>query len=204
MRSSQNPHDGEVGRLLARIREGDPSAFEELVKRYQQRVYGLALRLTANQQAAEDVLQKTFLAVYQKLSTFRGESGFFTWLYRIAMNTALMHQRGEIRTRAESLEDYLPKYNGDGRLERLDLDYGRVARADELLEREEFAQMTLDALGKLPEIYRSVFVMRDLEELSTEETAEVLEIDPQTVRMRLHRARLMLRGYLGHLLGGET
>jgi RNA polymerase sigma-70 factor (ECF subfamily) len=189
--------------LVEQIRLGDRDSFEILVKRYQGKVYGLGLRLLGNADDAEEVLQETFLQIYQKLDSFRGEAKFSTWLYRIATNQALMRLRFNQRRPVESLEEFLPKYNEEGRLARLELDYGRAARADQLLENQELAQKTMEAIGRLPEAYRAPLVLRDLEELSTEETAKILDLEPNLVRTRLHRARLMLRGYLGHLVGGE-
>jgi RNA polymerase sigma-70 factor, ECF subfamily len=189
--------------LVARIREGDDTAFEDLLVRYQEKVYRLALYMTGHPQEAEEILQETFLKVFQKIDSFRGDAKFSTWLHQIALNTARMHQRANSRKPTESLEKYLPQYDATGRLARLDLDYGRVARADQLLEQSELAEKVVEAIGQLPEIYRSVVVLRDLEELTTEEVMEILGLEAGTVRSRLHRARLMLRGYLGHILGGE-
>lgn len=190
--------------LVEQVRSGDEASFDILVKRYQEKVYGLGLRFLNNPKEAEEVLQETFLQVFQKLDSFRGEARFSTWLYRIACNQALMRLQANRRHPAESLEKFLPKYNEQGRLARLDLDYGRAARADELFESQELAQKALEAVERLPEAYRAPLVLRDLQELSTEETARILNLEPNAVRTRLHRARLMLRGYLGHLVGGET
>ena len=190
--------------LVENARKGDEDSFEKLVLRYKDKVYRIAYRLSGDAHDAEDILQKTFLQVYQRLGTFRGEARFSTWLHRVAMNIALMHQRTARRHPAESLEQYLPQYDANDRLLRLDLDYGRVARADELMEKKELAKTAREAINRLPDDYRFVLVLRDLEDLSTSEVARVLEIEEGTVRVRLHRARLMLRGYLGHLLGGET
>lgn len=187
--------------LVAGARAGDAAAFDALVTRHQDRVYRLARRLLGDASDAQDVLQETFLQVYRKLDTFRGESKFSTWLYRVATNAALMHRRWRERHPAESLEVYLPAFDDSGHHARRDVDYSRAARADEILEQRQLAEAAMAALERLPEIYRSVFVLRDLEELSTAETAELLDIEPAAVRQRLHRARLMLRGYLGHLVG---
>jgi RNA polymerase sigma-70 factor (ECF subfamily) len=185
--------------LAERARAGDDTAFAALVERYQGRVYRLALRLSSNPSDAEEILQDTFLQAWRKIDTFRGEARFGTWLYRIATNTALMRKRAARRRPAESLEALLPQFDESGLL--ADLDYQRSARADELLERAELAQRAREALDLLDENYRAVFVLRDLEEMSTEEAARVLEITPEAVRQRLHRARLMVRGYLGKLVG---
>ncbi len=185
--------------LAERARAGDDAAFGALVERYQERVYRLALRLSSNPSDAEEVLQESFLQAWRKIDTFRGDARFGTWLYRIATNTALMRKRAARRRPTESLEALLPQFDESGLL--ADLDYQRSARADELLERAELAQRAREALDLLDENYRAVFVLRDLEEMSTEEAARVLEITPEAVRQRLHRARLMVRGYLGKLVG---
>jgi len=187
--------------LIALARGGDEIAFSSLVAQYQTRVYRLALRLTASESDAEDVLQETFLQVYLNLDTFRGDSQFSTWLFRIASNAALMRRRASKVRPTESLDDFLPEYNAQGRLARVDIDYGKSGRADELLEHKQLAQHALQGLDAMDEPYRAVFVLRDLESLSTEETAEILGITVEAVRQRLHRARLLLRGYLGHWVG---
>src|SRR5262245_15233119 len=189
--------------LAEKAQAGEGPSFEILVSRYQERVYRLGLRLLGDAKEAEEVLQETFLKVTQSLDAFRGEAKFSTWIYRIACNEALMRLRAQKRHPTESLEDYLPKYNETGRLARLDLDYGRAARADELLENRELTEKALQAVQMLPETYRAPLVLHDLEELSTEQTAKILNLTPGLVRTRLHRARLILRGYLGHLVGGE-
>jgi len=189
--------------LIARARAGDGAAFDALVERYQSKVYGLALRLSGNPSDAEEILQDTFLQVYRKLDQFRQEAKFSTWLYRVATNSALMHGRSRRRHQAEPLETYLPKFDETGGFaDGTAAEFGRAARADELLERKELAQRAMEAVDQLSELYRTVFVLRDIEGLSTEEAAEVLGVDPGAVRTRLHRARLMLRGYLGNLVGG--
>ncbi len=185
--------------LAERARAGDDAAFGALVERYQERVYRLALRLSSNPSDAEEVLQESFLQAWRKIDTFRGDARFGTWLYRIATNTALMRKRAARRRPTESLEALLPQFDESGLL--ADLDYQRSARADELLERAELAQRAREALDLLDQNYRAVFVLRYLEEMSTEEAARVLEITPEAVRQRLHRARLMVRGYLGKMVG---
>jgi RNA polymerase sigma-70 factor (ECF subfamily) len=187
-------------RLIARLRGGDDDAFDELVARYQDKVYGLALRLSGNPSDAEEILQDTFLQVYRKLDQFRAEARFSTWLYRVATNSALMHRRTNKRFQAEPLDDYLPRFDEEGHIHP-DLDSRRVARADELLERKELAERTLAAVAELPDLYRETFVLRDIEGLATEEVASILGIDAGAVRTRLHRARLMMRRSLGEMVG---
>lgn len=191
-------HDEE---LAARAAAGDAAAFEALVTRYQGRVYRLACRLTGSEGDAQDVLQETFLAAYRGLESFRGTSRFSTWLYRIATNAALMHRRHQSRRRTEPLDDYLPRFDEHGQHAAEPAELVTASRADEVLDRKRLAERACEGLERLPDIYREAFVLRDLEELPTDEVAELLGIDSAAVRQRVHRARLMLRGYLSHLVG---
>ena len=185
--------------LAARAAAGDTSAFEAIVGRYQSRVFRLACRLTSDTEAA-DVLQETFLHVYRHLPSFRGESRFRTWLYRIATNAALMHRRASARRPSESLELFLPRFDADGRHTATPAELQVASRADELLDRQVLAEKAREILARLPDLYRDAFVLRDLEEMSTADVAEALGVEPATVRQRVHRARLMLRGYLNDLV----
>ena len=194
------PGDEELARCAA---TGDESAFEALVARFQGRVYRLALRLTGNEGDAEDVLQETFLQAYRGLAAFRGDARFATWLFRIATNAALMQRRARARRPAEPLEEYAPRFDADGRHVLREEDLAQAARADEILDRERLAERAREGIERLPEIYRMAFVLRDLEEMPTAEVASVLGIDAAAVRQRVHRARLMLRGFLSHLVGVE-
>jgi RNA polymerase sigma-70 factor (ECF subfamily) len=187
--------------LAARAAAGDEPAFERLVSRYQARVYRLACRLTADEGDANDVLQETFLGVYRGLPAFRADSRFSTWLYRIATNAALMQRRSRVRRPTQSLEAFLPRFDADGIHTADPAELLAPSRADELLDRKRLAEKARAGLDRLPDIYRDAFVLRDLEEMSTQEVAELLGIDAAAVRQRVHRARLMLRGYLGHLVG---
>ncbi len=188
--------------LAARAAAGDDSAFESLVVRYQHRVFRLACRLT-NETDAPDVLQDTFLQVYRHLPTFRGESQFSTWLYRIATNVGLMHRRARARRPAESLDVFLPRFDADGRHVHTPAALRIASRVDELLDRQALAEKAQAAIERLPDLYREAFVLRDLEELTTADVARVLGVEPATVRQRVHRARLMVRGYLSELSGVE-
>jgi RNA polymerase sigma-70 factor, ECF subfamily len=188
--------------LAARAAGGDDSAFATLVVRSQHRVFRLACRLTSETDAP-DVVQDTFLQVYRHVSTFRGDAQFSTWLYRIATNAALMHRRACARRPGLSIDEFLPRFDADGQLEDTP-DALRIAcRIDELLDKRLLATKTLAAIDGLPNLYREAFVLRDLEELSTDEVAQVLGVEPATVRQRVHRARLMVREYLGELAGGR-
>jgi RNA polymerase sigma-70 factor (ECF subfamily) len=185
--------------LAARAAAGDDRAFEAIVERYQERLFRLACRLTSDT-AAPDVLQEAFLQVYRHLPSFRGESKFGTWVYRIAANAALMHRRANARRPAESLEAFLPRFDAEGRHLGTPAELQAPARADELLDQRTLAEKARAALARLPDLYRDAFVLRDLEEMSTADVAQALGIEPAAVRQRVHRARLMLRGYLGSLV----
>ena len=181
--------------LVARAAAGDASAFVALVGRYQQRVYRLACRLTSETDAA-DMLQETLLRAFRNLSSFRGEARFGTWLYQIATNVCLMHRRTQARRPTDSLDAFLPRFDAAGRHDATPAALRVVCRAEELLDLSTLASKARDGLARLPDMYRDAFVLRDLESLSSREVAEVLGIDAAAVRQRVHRARLMLRGFL--------
>jgi RNA polymerase sigma-70 factor (ECF subfamily) len=186
--------------LAAKAVAGDDGAFEAIVARYQARVFRLACRLAGDTDAA-DVLQETFLQVYRHLASFRGESQFGTWLYRIATNAALMQRRGRQRRPVEPLDAFLPRFDADGQHVALPAELQVASRADELLDRQFLAEKAREGLARMPEHYRDAFVLKDLEEWSTADVARALGVEPATVRQRVHRARLMLRGYLSDLTG---
>jgi RNA polymerase sigma-70 factor (ECF subfamily) len=186
--------------LAARAVGGDGSAFEAIVGRYQARVFRLACRLTSDTEAP-DVLQETFLQIYRHLPSFRGESQFGTWVYRIATNAALMQRRAKARRPGESLDLFLPRFDADGRHLATPAELQVAAKADEVLDRQFLAEKARDVIDRLPDLYRDAFVLRDLEEMSTADVAQALGVDAATVRQRVHRARLMVRGYLSDLVG---
>ncbi len=175
--------------LLERIRRGDKSACAECVERHSPGVYRLALRLTGNEAEAEDVVQETFLSAFKAIDSFEGRSGLSTWLYRIAHNAALMRLR-RVQPDQVSVDD--EEVFGEG------LDVPRQLHAWCCLPERDFesseARIELErAVRELPEKLRAVFVMRELEALSTEETAEALDVSIDVVKVRLYRARLQLR-----------
>jgi RNA polymerase sigma-70 factor (ECF subfamily) len=186
--------------LAARAAAGDDRAFEEILARYERRVFRLACRLTSEADAP-DVLQNTFLQVYRHLPSFRGESQFATWLYRIATNAALMLRRARTRRPAESLDAFMPRFDEQGMHADLPAQLQVAARADELIDRQALVEKARAGIARLPDVYRDAFVLRDLEEMSTTDVAQVLGVEPATVRQRVHRARLLLRGYLSDLVG---
>jgi RNA polymerase sigma-70 factor (ECF subfamily) len=187
--------------LAAQAASGDSHAFEALVERYQGRIFRLACRLTSETDAP-DVLQDTFLQLYRHLDEFRGASRFGTWLYRIATNVCLMRRRAASRRPSESLESFLPRFDENGTHADTPETLRLTSQLDERIDRQRLARRARAALDRLPESYREAFVLRDLEELPTAEVAEALGLEPAAVRQRVHRARLMLRGYLSELAGG--
>jgi RNA polymerase sigma-70 factor (ECF subfamily) len=183
---------------------GDAGAFELLVRRYQSRVFGLACRLTGSESDAADVLQDAFLQAYRGLPSFRCDSRFGTWLYRIATNAALMHRRSRARRPTAPLDEYLPSFDDAGVHRATPEQLQVTTRIEELIDRQTLAAAARTAIDRLPDACRAAFVLRDLEDLSTAEVSEILGIEPAAVRQRVHRARLLLRGYLNALAGGRA
>jgi RNA polymerase sigma-70 factor, ECF subfamily len=178
--------------LLNRAQAGDISAFEELVGRHQDRVYGLALRMTRSEPDAAEIAQDTFLSAYQHLPEFRGEAAFGSWVHRIAANNALMrlrHQRVRDLVVEEPAE---PEFTDRGSLaEYPEADWSR--RADDKLLDDELGDAIQQATDGLAQGYREVFLLKDVEGMSYEEISEMLGISVPAVKSRLHRARLALR-----------
>ncbi len=178
--------------LVTRARAQDFGAFEQLVDRYEDKVYRLAFRFVRNETEAKEIVQDTFLSIWRKLDTFKGDAQFGSWVYRVAANAALMRLRSQRRHPEVSTEelpiDFLDTY---GQIPTPGDNWAR--RPDDELQSDELRRRIQAAVDDLPEIYRTVFLIRDVEGLSTEETAEVLNISIPTVKTRLHRARLALR-----------
>lgn len=177
--------------LVEKAKQGDKISMGILVNRYSRRVYNLALRIVRNKEEAEDVLQDTFLTVVDKLHTFDGRSSFFTWLYRIATNSALMLLRKKKIRRANMLDNDFDPDNTE--LTNM-IDWTQDPSID--VTNAEIHDKINEALETLKEKYRTVFVLRDIEELSTRETSDVLNISEENVKVRLLRARQFLREYL--------
>jgi RNA polymerase sigma-70 factor (ECF subfamily) len=175
--------------LVAKAKEGDMSAFADLVTHYDRRIFRMAKQITQNDDDAEDVLQETFLKAYSHLDDFQGNSKFYTWLVRIAVNEALMKLRKRRSDRTVPLDE--PIDTGEDEVVR------EIAVWDENPEqrysREELGSILDEAIQSLKPAYRTVFVLRDIEELSIEETADLLNLSISAVKSRLLRARLQLR-----------
>jgi RNA polymerase sigma-70 factor (ECF subfamily) len=182
--------------LADRARRGDHEAFEILVSRFQGRVYRLAMRMSRNASDAEEITQEAFLHAHRAMASFHAESRFWTWLYRIAVNEALMSRRAASRRPTRSLDaiDPLVMQTSDADCDSQPGDSAPLA--DDLLERKRLAERVRHALNQLDEDYRAALVLRDLEELSAEQAAEILGISADAVRQRAHRARVRLRDML--------
>jgi len=178
--------------LMTRAQAGDMSAFEALVSRHEEKVYGLALRMTRSEADAAEITQDTFLSAYQHLSEFRGEAAFGSWVHRIAANNALMRLRRQKVLDIVSDEITGPEFTERGSLAELpDSDWSK--RADDKVLDDELGRAIRAATDALPEGYREVFLLKDVEGLSYEEISEMVGISIPAVKSRLHRARLALR-----------
>jgi RNA polymerase sigma-70 factor, ECF subfamily len=174
-------------RLVGRVRSGDPRAFEELVTVYQHRIFAVAQRMLGNVAEAEEIAQDVFLRVHRSIAEFRGEARLSTWLYAITSRLCLNRLTSSDRRLRRDDPGALDRAAGDG-------------DAAALVERSEVEAALRDAISNLPEERRIVVVLRDLEGLSYEEIAEVLALEPGTVRSRLHRARMDLKAKLERFL----
>ena len=175
--------------LIAECLKGNTAAFGELVSRYQDRLFNTVVRLCDNAEDARDVVQEAFLHAYQSLHSFKGDSLFFTWLYRIAVNTAIsMKRKQRVVYRMQ------PAGDEKGVIDPLDpSESNRPGHAIEMAEEERKVH---DALAKLSTEHRAVLVMKDMEGMKYEEMAEILNVPVGTIRSRLHRARLEIRDIL--------
>ena len=193
--------------LIARLRQGDTTAVDDLAAAYGPKVYQLAFRYMKNREDAEEVAQDVLMKVCRKIEAFRGDSALSSWIYRITFNAAMSRLRNSKFSRpAEvSAEDRLPagSYDGDrARLPREAADWSSLA--DEAFLRAQLRERLEQALAQLPPIYRVPVVLRDIEGLSTEEASAVLKVKSQTLKSRLHRGRLILRQRLADFANGLT
>ncbi len=177
--------------LVKKSKEGDYSSFEELVKRYEQKIYNLAYRIMGNRADAKDILQETFLQTFRKLSGFKGKSLFSTWIYRIAVNLCLMRKRRDKIMKTVSLDTPIVTRKEDELKREFPEDWSKSPAAT--LENKELRETLNRAIDLLPEDYKSAFILRDMNNLSNEEAARVLKISVPAVKSRLHRARMFLR-----------
>jgi len=186
--------------LVEKVRDRDQEAFAEIVNRYENRCYRLGLKLAGNEMDAEEVLQDVFLSVYNKIDTFKGDAAFSSWIYRITSNASYMklRERRKVRSQESSmaLEELSPVY-------KTGMHYGvfdwTEVPNDPVLD-EELSEVLKKAIAELPEGYREVFVMRDMEGLSSDEVGKITGLTAAAVKSRLHRSRMFLRNKLSDYL----
>ena len=184
--------------LIERVRGGDADALATLMERYGSRVYRLAYGITRNEADAEEVVQDVFLTLFRKIGGFEGRAALGSWIYRVATNAALIKRRGKRAQVEVPIEDLLPQFLADGHrqgtLAWLMADWSQTP--DKYLLAQENRELLERGLNNLPEHYRAVLVLRDVEGLSNEAAAEALGESVPTVKSRLHRARMALRELL--------
>jgi RNA polymerase sigma-70 factor, ECF subfamily len=189
--------------LIERLRAQDPSVLEILMERYSPRIYRVAFGITRSHGDAEEVVQDVFVTLFRKIDSFEGRAALGTWLYRVAANAALIKRRGKRAEVEVHLEDYLPTFKSDGHREgdraMLLADWSGTPER-ELLSGEA-RTIVEEGLALLPDHYRAILVLRDVEELSNEEVADALGESVTSVKSRLHRARMALREALTRRLG---
>jgi len=182
--------------LVERAKAGDEAAFEQLIRQYDRQIFRIARHITQNKEDAEDIVQDTFLKAYQKLEQFQGNSKFYTWLVRIAVNESLMRLRKRRNSKTVSMDEDVQ--TEDGSVPRDFADW--TPNPEQQYGQGEMGEILRKTIQGLPPGFRSVFTLRDIENLSTEETAEALGLSVPAVKSRLLRARLQLRERLSRYM----
>jgi RNA polymerase sigma-70 factor, ECF subfamily len=188
--------------LVARLRGGDARAFEEMVRLHMPRMLRVARRFLMNEEDARDAVQDAFVSAFRSMGSFEGNAMLATWLHRIVVNASLVKLRTRRRHPEEDIEALLPRFAEDGHQSEASIAWSEPA--DSAIERAELANQVRVAIEKLPETYRVVLLLRDIEELSPQEVAEMLGITTNAVKVRLHRARQALRTLLDPELRGRA
>ncbi|MFY0610348.1 MAG: sigma-70 family RNA polymerase sigma factor [Hyphomicrobiaceae bacterium] len=186
---------------MRRLRAADRQAAETLVRVHSRWMLALAFRLTGDSSLAQDCVQESFLNAFRKIDTFESRSTLKTWLHRIVVNATLMKLRSRRRANEQSIDDLLPEFDSNDC--RLEAPWKIIEQPDALLERSETATIVRAMINQLPENYRLVLLLRDIEEMSTQEVAEALETTQTAVKLRLHRARAALKKLLEPIMRGE-
>ena len=187
--------------LLDGLRAGDERSYEEMVRRYGGRMLSVATRICGNPDDARDAVQEAFLQAFKSVGRFEERSSLGTWLHRIVANQALMKLRTRRRKPETSLDDLMPEFDEvDCRVE---LTADDLEPIDSVLARRETREAIREAIRSLPDVYRDVLILRDIEEFDTRETAEILSIEAGAVKTRLHRARAALKKKLEPMMRGE-
>jgi len=176
--------------LVNRLRAGDDRAFEELVRTFGGRLLAVARRFVRHDEDAQDIVQSAYMSAFRALDQFEGNCQLSTWLHRIVVNTALMKLRSKRRRPEESIEDLLPAFQEDGHHVEQFADW--TTPADQLIERNETRATVRACIDRLPDNYRTVLLLRDIEEQSTQDVADALSMTATAVKVRLHRARQAL------------
>jgi RNA polymerase sigma-70 factor, ECF subfamily len=197
--ASTEPDDEAL--LVGRLRDSDPEAFETVVREYGGRMLAAARRLLGTEEDARDAVQEAFLAAFKSIHSFAGAARLSTWLHRIVVNAALMKLRSRRRRREDSIEDLLPRFRDDGCWSESPATWDMPS--DGVLERRETRAVVRRAIERLPASYRTVLMLRDIEELDTDETATALGTTHNAVKIRLHRARQALKTLLDRELLGH-
>jgi RNA polymerase sigma-70 factor (ECF subfamily) len=189
--------------LIDGLKAGDEQVFEHLVRTYGGRLLAVARRMLHDEEDARDAVQEGFINAFRHRETFKGDAQVSTWLHSIVVNAALMKLRTRRRKPEESIADFLPRFLPDSHhAERFP---SWTEPVDVALSRKETAEMVRKAIEALPETYRTVVLLRDIEGLSTEETAKLVDTTPNAVKIRLHRGRLALRTLIApHLAGAHA
>ena len=186
--------------LITQLQSGDSGAFEQLVRRDTPRLLRVARRFFDSEEDARDAVQDAFVAAFKSIGNFAASSRLSTWLHRIVINACLMKLRTRRRKPEEDIEQYLPRFLEDGH--QVESSVAWNESAETMLQRAETAAIVRDAIARLPESYRQVLTLRDIEELTTEEVAEILGMTPNAVKIRLHRGRQALRTLLDPKMRG--
>src|SRR5690349_19282093 len=186
--------------LVERVKNGDVSAYDELVRKYERQIFRIAQHITQNREDAEDVMQDAFLKAYEKLDQFQGQSKFYTWLVRIAVNEALMRLRKRRNAKTVSMDEDVE--TDEGTMTREIADWS--PNPEQQFRQSELNEILTSVINGLSPGFRMVFVLRDIEGLSTEETAEALGLSVPAVKSRLLRARLQLRERLNRYFKKKT
>lgn len=195
-------HEMEEAELLARLKAGDERAAEVFVRAHSGWMLTLARRYLADADLAEDCVQEALLKALRSIGQFEGRSRLRSWLHRIVINAALMRLRSQRRRGERSIEEFLPQFDEfDCRIE---APWVHVATPDEILASRQRRELVMAKIAQLPQKYRNVLLLRDIEELSTGDTAAILGTSEGTVKVRLHRARAVLKKLLEPILKGEV
>lgn len=175
--------------LIEQVKGGSQDAFDTLVRKYESKVFNLASSFTRNHEDAEEVLQDVFVTLFRKADSFQGKSAFSSWLYRITVNAAFMRLRKNRQEKSTPVEDITPAMEMQSDV----IEKKSFPSSETLAINDELKQTLFSAINRLPDEYRNVFILRDVDGLSNKETGEILDLSIPAVKSRLHRARIMLK-----------